>query len=167
MRSSFLRALLMLAALASGLAPFAHANNRADDMYLRVHNDAALRANGTTLRSDGIRVELYQWKSADEKGDLVRTQWLDAQQTHTFKFEWCASCCGNDKRRHIEIYNSRDKLLVTGKLHLKTKDANKSQMCIQDHDLTLKDQGPSDPWGYKQERDRGGKMAIIRVLQQR
>lgn len=146
---------LVPAALAVLLAPAPSvAGESAENMHLKIRNRSTASVTVRVLHSDGK----LQKKETVKPGD-----------NHRFIFEWCATCCGNDKQRKFEVL-AGSVLIASGDLYMSTKKVitgpQGGTACDENNQMTVTDANAGDAWIFSTSYENQHRTAVLTVTNQ-
>lgn len=135
------------------LGPRLASADGAQSMHLKVRNQTTEKVTVRVLHSDG---------------KLQKQETIAPGDTHRFVFDWCATCCGNDKERRFEA-KTGDTVRATGELYMSTKKVitgpQGGTTCEEHNQMTVTDADGADAWTFSTDYENGHRTAILTVNQ--
>lgn len=118
------------------------------------------------LEIDNRSSEAVTVRVLHSDGSLQKQETVKAGDTHRFTFEWCVTCCGDDKHRTFEV-KTGSTLRGTGDLMMTTASvfdgALGTATCHETNKMTVKDGNASDPWKFATSYENGNRTAVLKV----
>ncbi|HEX7087974.1 MAG TPA: hypothetical protein VF198_16560 [Vicinamibacterales bacterium] len=145
----------LVPALALLLAPApSAAGESAENMHLKIRNRGTAPVTVRVLHSDG---------------KLQKQETVKPGDNHRFIFEWCASCCGNDKQRKFEVF-AGSVLIAAGDLYMSTKKVitgpQGGTACDENNQMTVTDANAGDAWIFSTSYENQHRTAVLTVTNQ-